>query len=137
MGIMELITFAFVFLLIFFFFFFFFFYGIYNSERPLMIRPGDLEGHLGTDNQYYVLDFGRIMPPEAPTSLIPRVGNSIFYDLLRVSFVQRVKGSLCSDAFSGWMKYDKNGSGMFFAANILVSRFFLMLFCYLVIYILM
>ena len=24
-----------------------------------VIGPGDIEGHLGTDGQYYILDFGR------------------------------------------------------------------------------
>ncbi len=30
-------------------------------------RPGDIEGHKGSDGKYYVLDFGRVMPPEAPS----------------------------------------------------------------------
>lgn len=28
---------------------------------------GDIEGHVGTDGKFYVLDFGRVMPPEAPS----------------------------------------------------------------------
>ena len=28
--------------------------------------PADLEGHLGTDNRFYLLDFSRVLPPEAP-----------------------------------------------------------------------
>lgn len=28
--------------------------------------PSDIEGHKGTDNKYYVLDFARTFPPEAP-----------------------------------------------------------------------
>ena len=30
---------------------------------------GDIEGHLGTDNKFYVLDFARTFPPEAPSKL--------------------------------------------------------------------
>jgi hypothetical protein len=26
--------------------------------------PGDLEGHLGFDGRYYVLDFARVFPPQ-------------------------------------------------------------------------
>ena len=28
---------------------------------------GDIEGHLGTDGKYYLLDFARLFPPEAPS----------------------------------------------------------------------
>ena len=28
--------------------------------------PRDIEGHLGTDNRYYVIDTARLFPPEAP-----------------------------------------------------------------------
>ena len=28
---------------------------------------GDVEGHLGLDGKYYVVDFSRCLPPEAPT----------------------------------------------------------------------
>ena len=30
--------------------------------------PGDIEGHLGLDGNYYVVDFGRTFPPEAPSA---------------------------------------------------------------------
>jgi hypothetical protein len=33
---------------------------IRNFDRSVqVVGPGDIEGHLGTDGQYYVLDFGR------------------------------------------------------------------------------
>ncbi len=36
--------------------------GFIILTQPL----GDIEGHLGTDGKYYLLDFARTMPPEAP-----------------------------------------------------------------------
>ena len=47
-----------------------------NSTQPL----GDIEGHLGTDGKYYLLDFARTMPPEAPdwgwVAISSRLGRS-------------------------------------------------------------
>eukprot|EP01126_Amoeba_proteus_P046132 TRINITY_DN5198_c0_g1_i5.p1 TRINITY_DN5198_c0_g1~~TRINITY_DN5198_c0_g1_i5.p1 ORF type:complete len:429 (+),score=94.60 TRINITY_DN5198_c0_g1_i5:1108-2394(+) len=65
--------------------------------------PGDIEAHLGTDNKFYVLDFGRVMPPE-----FPQKPSEIWYNLLRPEFVMNYKNSLCSDAFSQWLSGDKN-----------------------------
>lgn len=28
--------------------------------------PGDIEGHLGKDGQFYLIDFARLLPPAAP-----------------------------------------------------------------------
>lgn len=36
-----------------------------NSQGRLSYGPGDLEGHLGTDGRFYVLDFARVFPPQA------------------------------------------------------------------------
>jgi len=37
-----------------------------GKKRVPITGPGDIEGHLGTDGRYYLLDFARLMPPEAP-----------------------------------------------------------------------
>lgn len=37
-----------------------------GKQRVPIFGPGDIEGHLGTDGRYYLLDFARLMPPEAP-----------------------------------------------------------------------
>ena len=34
--------------------------------QAVVYGPGDIEGHLGHDGNYYVVDFGRVFPPEAP-----------------------------------------------------------------------
>eukprot|EP01127_Copromyxa_protea_P013751 TRINITY_DN3720_c0_g1_i2.p1 TRINITY_DN3720_c0_g1~~TRINITY_DN3720_c0_g1_i2.p1 ORF type:complete len:1412 (+),score=225.99 TRINITY_DN3720_c0_g1_i2:23-4237(+) len=64
--------------------------------------PGDIEGHVGTDGKFYVLDFGRVLPPEAPGS----IPNALFYNLLRPQLVQSFPSALCSDAFSGWLAFE-------------------------------
>jgi hypothetical protein len=37
-----------------------------GKQRAAIVGPGDIEGHLGTDGRYYLLDFARLMPPETP-----------------------------------------------------------------------
>jgi Clustered mitochondria len=64
-----------------------------------MYGPGDIEAHLGTDGKFYLLDFGRVMPPEAPSRKCSR---AIFYNLLRPEFVASNSQPLSSDAFSNW-----------------------------------
>eukprot|EP00013_Stygamoeba_regulata_P007665 CAMPEP_0177641970 /NCGR_PEP_ID=MMETSP0447-20121125/7343_1 /TAXON_ID=0 /ORGANISM="Stygamoeba regulata, Strain BSH-02190019" /LENGTH=984 /DNA_ID=CAMNT_0019144109 /DNA_START=147 /DNA_END=3101 /DNA_ORIENTATION=+ len=65
--------------------------------------PGDLEGHVGLDGKLYVLDLGRLLPPEAPSSLATeRERRSVFYRLLRPELLYRYGKPLCSDAFTGW-----------------------------------
>ena len=36
------------------------------GDRVTMHGPADMEGHLGKDGKYYLLDFARFFPPEAP-----------------------------------------------------------------------
>jgi len=62
--------------------------------------PGDIEVHKGSDNRYYLLDFGRVMPPEYSTAWGSR---SVFFNLLRPSLVKKFPDPLCSDAFTAWM----------------------------------
>jgi len=65
--------------------------------------PGDLECHLGTDGRVYALDFGRLLPPEAPNGLGER---SIFFSFLRKERVLSSATPLNSDAFSNWSAKD-------------------------------
>ena len=63
------------------------------------------EGHLGTDGKFYLLDFARLFPPEAPP-LDPKeraqYGRGIYYNMLRPEFnISYKSASLCSDTFSG------------------------------------
>lgn len=68
----------------------------YQDEKMALCT--DIEGHLGYDGRYYVLDLARVYPPEAPS---PETPKSIFYAQLRPSFVTNFQDfPLCSDAFS-------------------------------------
>lgn len=61
--------------------------------------PGDIEGHLGTDKRFYVLDTARVFPPTTP---VPELRGSFLYRLMRPEFVKNYRTPLCSDAFSRW-----------------------------------
>jgi len=85
------------------------------NGKPI-IGPGDIEVHLGNDDRYYILDFGRLFPPEAPLfkginddHSINWIGNSVFYNLLRGTFVQNYRsvGPLCSAA-AKTIPFEKN-----------------------------
>ncbi len=77
---------------------------VVGSSRTVIYGPGDIEGHLGFDGRYYVLDFGRVYPCEAPgASSSP---GSIFYQLLRPELCRQSKVALCSDAFTGFCRFD-------------------------------
>lgn len=78
--------------------------------KPHMINgkelhtAGDIEGHLGTDEKYYLLDFSRVFPPEAPDESSPDTLRQIFYYHLRPELLMRFRIPLSSDAFSRWGK---------------------------------
>lgn len=85
----------------------------------------DVEGHLGTDGRYYVLDTARTFPCEPPTKdraqAIRRCRKLLFFclnlfigtsghlvRLLRAEMVKANPVALCSDAFSNFQKADPN-----------------------------
>ena len=82
------------------------FVGSNPNNRKFIYGPGDIEGHIGSDGRYYVLDFGRLMPPEAPNpdpNVRKTEPRSVFYKLFRNEFLVRsFRKPLCSDAFTGW-----------------------------------
>lgn len=77
---------------------------------------GDVEGHLGYDGRYYLLDLARAMPPEDGQLCFHLNQHSdIFYRLLRPELLQHFRTEtgdgprvrpLNPDCYSGWM--DKN-----------------------------
>jgi hypothetical protein len=80
--------------------------GALRASMRLIYGPGDLEGHLGNDGRYYVIDFARLFPPEAPIDESKEKGR-ILYKLLRPELVATNAESLSSDAFTGWAVLDK------------------------------
>eukprot|EP01105_Mastigella_eilhardi_P015608 TRINITY_DN3574_c0_g1_i1.p1 TRINITY_DN3574_c0_g1~~TRINITY_DN3574_c0_g1_i1.p1 ORF type:complete len:593 (-),score=166.43 TRINITY_DN3574_c0_g1_i1:44-1822(-) len=75
-----------------------------KESHKYLWAPADLEGHRGTDGRLYLLDFARVMPPEAPH---PGVKNAHLFRLLRPEFVKSYKVPLCSDAFSHFVRTRK------------------------------
>ena len=65
----------------------------------------DIEGHLGFDQNMYLLDFGRAMPPVTPNK---KFKNGHIYQLFRPEFVDRYPKRLCSDAYSSFVLHDPN-----------------------------
>jgi hypothetical protein len=76
--------------------------GTTPGRLKLTRAPGDLEGHVGKDGRFYLLDFSRSMPPE----FSQRAGEprAVYYKLLRPEFVLSMKGrvALCADALTNW-----------------------------------
>src|SRR3990167_11307817 len=72
-----------------------------NHSQYEMHLPVDLETHYGTDGEYYLLDFSRLFPPEAPSPLRKM---DYLHKLLRPEFVKHYQIPLCSDAYSNFVK---------------------------------
>lgn len=70
-----------------------------------LYSPADLEGHLGEDGNFYLIDFARTLPPESPDL---RSKSSHLYRLLRPEFIKAYEEPLCSDGFSGFLMADPN-----------------------------
>ncbi|PRP89297.1 hypothetical protein PROFUN_02171 [Planoprotostelium fungivorum] len=73
-----------------------------REDKKVVYGPGDMEGHVGLDGNLYVIDFGRMMPPEAPIYSTSKNKRSIFYNLLPAHLVRSNPEPLCSDAFTKW-----------------------------------
>lgn len=63
----------------------------------------DLEGHIGTDGNYYLCDFARTFPPADPMG----VSGRFLYRLLRPEFVKKYRRAISSDSFMS-MQVDKS-----------------------------
>lgn len=66
----------------------------------------DIEGHLGTDGRYYVIDLSRTCPPMIPnnfTSVKDAVPHFHLFQLMRPEFLQKYKEPICSDCVSNFL----------------------------------
>jgi hypothetical protein len=73
-----------------------------KSTDPDQYGPGDIEGHLGKDGRFYMLDFARLMPPECPLPNQIIEKGSLFFKLLRPELVRGNCVPLSSDALTRW-----------------------------------
>jgi hypothetical protein len=82
----------------------------------LLYMAGDVEGHRGSDGRCYLLDLGRVFPPEDPRKVdfLDNFGySSIFFRFLRPELLQGLPTTsnlppASSDAFTAWGKHDSN-----------------------------
>lgn len=68
-----------------------------KNGDAFLYAPTDIEGHLGRDRRFYVLDFARTFPPATPN--IQTHPRGFLYQLLRPEFVFAYHKPLSSDAF--------------------------------------
>eukprot|EP01124_Arcella_intermedia_P021116 TRINITY_DN2895_c1_g1_i2.p1 TRINITY_DN2895_c1_g1~~TRINITY_DN2895_c1_g1_i2.p1 ORF type:complete len:1623 (+),score=417.01 TRINITY_DN2895_c1_g1_i2:500-4870(+) len=77
----------------------------------------DIEIH-SLEDQLYVLDYARILPPVAPKD----IGNTIFYRLMRPEMLQRVAYPVSCDAFSTFQTSEVEWNDAIGATNLLFER---------------
>lgn len=70
-----------------------------GERRYLVHGPADLEGHLGRDGNYYVVDTSRLMPPLPPAKSLK---GSQLMRLMRPELVAKHDKPLSSDSFTGF-----------------------------------
>lgn len=79
-----------------------------GSEAKPSWSAMDIEGHIGQDNRFYLLDFSRTMPPVMHDE--PRGLGSHVFELFRPEFVKDYQKSLCPDGpFPHFIPCDMNG----------------------------
>ncbi|GAM26590.1 hypothetical protein SAMD00019534_097650 [Acytostelium subglobosum LB1] len=78
-----------------------------GRDNPKLLHCcGDIEGHIGSDGHFYLLDFARVFPPIL--KLNDHSPPSHLYELIRPELVKSNTKPLSSDAFTGWGKFDPN-----------------------------
>jgi len=66
-----------------------------------LVGPFDVEGHLGTDGRFYLIDTARLFPPTAPNLLRKNdSGIQYLYNRMRPELVKIYPHPLSSEAFS-------------------------------------
>jgi len=77
-----------------------------KENSKLLHSCGDIEGHIGSDGKFYLLDFARVFPPQM--KLFDNSPPSHLYELIRPELVKSNDKPLSSDALTGWGKFDNN-----------------------------
>ncbi|KAF2073114.1 hypothetical protein CYY_005583 [Polysphondylium violaceum] len=78
-----------------------------GKENPKLLHScGDIEGHIGSDGNFYLLDFARVFPPQM--KLFDNSPPSHLYELIRPELVKSNDRPLSSDSLTGWGKFDVN-----------------------------
>ncbi|KAL6065225.1 Clu domain-containing protein (Fragment), variant 2 [Balamuthia mandrillaris] len=82
--------------------------GLKEYDVKKLYAPVDIEGHLGRDGRFYVLDYARTFPPEKPSLERRTRKGIILYNLLRPELVRQNPVPLSPDAFTVWSRIDPN-----------------------------
>jgi len=67
--------------------------GQYEGFTVQIPFPADIEGHVGDDRRFYLLDFARIMPPTAPVTGTT-LRSQYLFRLFRPEFLKNYKKAL-------------------------------------------
>ncbi len=77
-----------------------------SAKGFTMCTGADVQGHLGTDNLYYLLSLNRLLPPRAPRSSDenPSYRSDVWWRQYRPEFIKHycVNLALSSDAYTGF-----------------------------------
>lgn len=73
------------------------------ESRKYLHAPCDMEGHIGLDGRFYLVDLARLFPPETPQKDVP---GSFLFRLLRPELVRRFYKPLSPDAFTLFGEHD-------------------------------
>eukprot|EP01132_Coremiostelium_polycephalum_P007447 gene7447-9152_t len=79
-----------------------------KDQQKLLHSCGDIEGHIGADSNFYLLDFARVFPPQM--KLVENSPPSHLYELIRPELVKSNPKPLSSDSLTGWGKFDSKSS---------------------------
>ena len=96
--------------------------GLYEMGAKVLSTAADVEGHVGTDGRFYMIDFARMFPPTTPD---PRIHRGYLYQVRRVimnRYLRFIRSSfpnqvmrpellpvtqrLCADTYSGFVRHD-------------------------------
>jgi len=64
-----------------------------TGRQHFIYAAGDIEGHIGTDGRYYLIDLARSFPPESlwDTHHLHKPSQAVFFRMLRPEFLQWLK----------------------------------------------
>lgn len=86
-----------------------------GRTEKFLYTAGDVEGHVGTDKKYYMIDTARMFPPECFFSRkdLDQRGNVALYRLFRAEFLQYIKRqnppmpALNADCWTFWSDFNQ------------------------------
>jgi hypothetical protein len=75
-----------------------------GPHETLVHAVADIEGHVGNDGRFWLLDFARVAPPQPVTRADP--SGAMLYRLMRLELVKRWVRPLSADAFSNMGRHN-------------------------------